>query len=757
MKHSPDDAEEPVQTEEPKDVAGGIPAIASTFRHTARKMGVIRGTKTLLRLNQQDGFDCPGCAWPDPKHRAITEFCENGAKAVADEAMTERVDAAFFRRHGIDELLDRDDQWLNAQGRLTEPMYRPAGASHYEPIAWDDAFARIAEHLNGLDSPDEAIFYTSGRTSNEAAFLYQLFVRFYGTNNLPDCSNMCHESSGVGLGEVIGIGKGTVLLEDFDEADAIFVFGQNPGTNHPRMMTALQSAARNGCRIVSVNPLKEAGLKSFIHPQEVTQLVGSGTQLSELFLQVKPNGDVALIKGLMKAMLEAERERPGEVFHHEFIEAETTGYDALVADLDEASWDDIVDGSGIVEPMIREAADILVSSDRLICCWAMGLTQHRNAVANIQSVVNLLLLGGHIGRTGAGACPVRGHSNVQGDRTVGIHDRPSPKFLDRLAEVFDFEPPREHGYDVVHAIQAMHAGDASVFFAMGGNFLSATPDTDYTAQALSNCALTVQVSTKLNRAHLVTGEEALILPCLGRTEADVQADGPQFVTVENSMGIVHTSRGNLPPASRDLLSEPMIVARLAEACFGTDHPVGWSNLADNYDRIRDKIEACVAGFDDYNRRVRDDNGFALPNAAREGKFDTSDGKAHFTVHPIPSHDLDDDELMMMTLRSHDQYNTTIYSANDRYRGVKNGRRIVFLNPRDIERLGLEKNQLVDLVSDYGTERIARNFRVISYDMPPGSAGTYFPEANVLIPVDEYADRSHTPASKSIRIRLRPTG
>lgn len=757
MDHSPTDADDRLEVDEPKEVAGGVPAIAETFRLAVTKMGVVRGTKTLLRLNQTDGFDCPGCAWPDPgpADRAVVEFCENGAKAVADEATSRRVTPAFFADHSIPDLLGRSDQWLNSRGRLTHPMVRRASSDEYEPISWEDAFGLIASHLHHVD-PDEAVFYTSGRTSNEAAFLYQLFARAYGTNNLPDCSNMCHESSGVGLSEVIGVGKGTVLLDDFDEADAIFVFGQNPGTNHPRMMSALQSAARNGCRIVSINPLKETGLKRFIHPQEVTKLAGRGTQLAELFLQVRPKGDVALIKGLMKAMLEAERERPGEVFDHDFIDEYTTGYDALVADLDQTTWPEIEDGSGVVEAMIRQAAEIAVEADSMIACWAMGLTQHKNGVANIQSVVNLLLLQGNMGRPGAGACPVRGHSNVQGDRTVGITDRPPPELLERLKARFEFEPPSEHGLDTVHAIKAMHEGEATVFFGMGGNFLSATPDTDYTAEALQNCRLTVQVSTKLNRAHLVTGEEALILPCLGRTERDVQESGPQFVSVENSMGIVHSSRGSLPPASEHLLSEPMIVARLAAATFGDDHPIPWLELAGDYDGIRDAIDDCVAGFEDYNRRVREDGGFVLPNGARDREFDTDDQKAHFTVHPIPETGLEDDQFLMMTIRSHDQYNTTIYSPNDRYRGIKNGRRVVLLNPSDIAGHGLQQGQLVDLVSHFrGEQRIAEDFRVVSYDMPLRSAATYFPEANVLVPVDSFADRSHTPTSKSVVITIRP--
>ncbi len=748
--------DEDMSLSSPGEAAGGIPAVLSTFGHAARKMGVVRGTKTLLRMNQKEGFDCPGCAWPDPEDRSMVEFCENGAKAVADEATARRVTSEFFAEHSISELKTKSGRWLNDQGRLTEPVVRRAGSDHYEPISWEEAFSLVGEELNALNSPDEAVFYTSGRTSNEAAFLYQLFVREYGTNNLPDCSNMCHESSGVGLSEVIGVGKGTVTLQDFDEADAIFVIGQNPGTNHPRMLTALQSAARNGAQIVSINPLRETGLVSFKHPQEVRGIVGKGTPLASLFLQVRINGDVALLKGIMKEMLEAEDRRPGEVLDRAFIDERTCGFEDFAADIRQTPWDEIVEKSGVERDQIREAAQIAIDNERMICCWAMGLTQHENGVANIQSVVNFLLLRGQIGRPGAGACPVRGHSNVQGDRTVGIWDRPPQEFLDRLEDEFGFEPPREHGFDTVHAMKAMHDGSAKVFVGMGGNFLSATPDTNYTAEALENCRFTVQISTKLNRGHLITGERALILPCLGRTETDMQAGVPQFVTVENSMGVVHTSTGRFKPASDKLLSEPAIVAGMARATLGDTSKVDWEAMVAEYDRIRDAIEAVIDGFDDYNERVRKPGGFALPNPAREGRFETGTGKANFTVHDMPEHDLDDGEFLMMTIRSHDQFNTTVYSNDDRYRGIKGGRRIVMLNERDIDERGLTPGQEVDLVGEYdGVERVAPGFKVIPYDLPRKSAGTYFPEANVLVPVDSYAKRSHTPASKSVVIRLRP--
>ena len=751
------DDEAPLQIREAKGPAGGLGAIVSTARHAMEKMGAVRGVRTLLKLNQEGEFDCPGCAWPDPEDRTITEFCENGAKAVADEATKRRCGPEFFERWTVEELSRKSGYWLNRQGRLTHPMVLREGASRYQPIGWGEAFALIAEELKGLGSPDEAIFYTSGRTSNEAAFLYQLLVRRFGTNNLPDCSNMCHESSGTGLGEVIGIGKGTVQLEDFNRADLILVVGQNPGTNHPRMLTALQEAVRGGARVISVNPLREKGLLRFQHPQEpVGVLLGKGTQLSEQVLQVRINGDVALLKGLMKHLLDEEGRRPGEVLDHGFIEEFTDGYEALVADLEEVSWAEIEEATGLSEARIREAGSVVAASERIIFCWAMGLTQHKNGVANVQSAVNLLLLKGAIGKPGAGVCPVRGHSNVQGDRTMGIWERPSEAFLDRLGAEFDFEPPREHGLNVVEAIEAMHKGRARVFFAMGGNFISATPDTEYTAEALRRCRLTVQVSTKLNRSHLVTGRQALILPCLGRTERDVQAGRPQFVSVENSMGVVHLSKGHLPPASDQLLSEPRIVARLGEAVLGPGDAVPWARLADDYDRIRARIERVVPGFEQYNTRVLRPSGFLLPNPARERVFRTATGKARFTVHPIPRHELADGELMMMTLRSHDQYNTTIYGHDDRYRGLSGNRRVVLMHRDDIRAQGLRPGQEVDLVSGAGEgRRVAPRFVVVPYDIPRRCAATYFPETNILVPIDSYADRSYTPTSKSIIITLEP--
>jgi molybdopterin-dependent oxidoreductase alpha subunit len=744
---------------ESETVAGGIPAIVSTISHSWAEMGAVRTLRTLSQVNQKEGFDCPSCAWPDPDgDRSVVEFCENGAKAVAEEATVKRVAPEFFRELSVADLSTRSDYWLGKQGRLTHPMILREGAARYEEIEWDHAFQLIAGQLNSLSSPDEAIFYTSGRTSNEAAFLYQLFIRQFGTNNMPDCSNMCHESSGAALNQTIGIGKGTVTLEDFNKAQAIFIIGQNPGTNHPRMLTALQAAKRNGCRIVHVNPLPEIGLERFKHPQEIFRtLFGSGTRLADLFLQVRINGDVALLQGFGKELLEREAANPGRILDHQFVEEYTSGFGEYAAAIDAVSWSDITEQSGISRDQIREAMDIFASSERTIFCWAMGLTQHKNAVANIQEIVNVLLLRGQIGKPGAGVCPVRGHSNVQGDRTMGIWDRPSDALLDSLAKEFRFEPPRHHGYNTVDAIHAMAEGKAKVLIALGGNFLSATPDTEYTAKALRNCELTVHISTKLNRAHFVTGKQALILPCLGRTEVDLQPSGPQFVSMENSMGVVHTSRGSLAPASEHLLSEPTIVGRLAAATLGTRTTVNWAELTSDYDLIRDHISRVIPGCGDYNVRVRRPGGFYLPNGPRERKFRTKTGKANFTVHNLPHHELGEGQLMMMTIRSHDQFNTTIYGLDDRYRGIHNDRRVVFLNATDVDELGLKEGQVIDLVSHFeGEERVARHFIVVPYSIPRRCAATYFPEANILVPIRSVAETSNTPASKSVVISIRPS-
>ena len=741
----------PLSKHKPDVVAGGIPAIVSSMRHALLEAGPIRGTRLLLTLNQTDGYDCPGCAWPDPDtHRSVAEFCENGAKAIAEEGTTKEVGPGFFARHGVKELSERSDFWLGKQGRLTHPMVLLPGATHYQPISWDDANAMIARQLNALGSPHEAVFYTSGRASNEAAFLYQLFVREYGTNNLPDCSNMCHESSGTGLMETIGIGKGTTRLDDFEKAQVIVVMGQNPGTNAPRMLTALQDARRAGAKIVSVNPLPEAGLIAFKHPQEVLRLIGKGTPLAELFLQVKINGDLAVLQGVGKAILEA-----GAV-DEAFVRERTEQYDAYVAAMARVTWDEIVAGSGVPEAQIRALAKLFIDHERIIVCWAMGLTQHENAVDNVREVVNVLLLRGSIGKPGAGACPVRGHSNVQGDRTMGIYEKPAEYFLSALDKATGIQAPRAHGLDVVESLHAMHDGRARVFVALGGNFLSATPDTEYTAAGLRRTALTVQISTKLNRAHLVAGETALILPCLGRTERDRQAAGDQFVTTENSMGVVQMSRGRLAPLSDQLRSETAIVAGIAAATLGARSKVRWSWLAEDYDRVRDLIEKVVPGFADYNARVRKPFGFYLPNGPREGVFKTPSGKARFTAHPLPKRQLLPGQLLMMTVRSHDQYNTTIYGLQDRYRGLANERRVVMMNRLDMESLGLREQQVVDLTSHFrGETRTARRFVAVAYDIPQGCACTYYPEANALVPAGQVAHSSNTPASKSVVITVAP--
>ncbi len=745
----------PVQITPLSKSAGGVPAIMSAAKRAIREMGVGRSVRALLKVNQQTGFDCPGCAWPEPdSERSHAEFCENGAKHIADEATKKRITPEFFAKWSVADLANQSDYWLGQQGRLTHPLVLRQGATHYEAITWNDAFRLLADELNSLNSPDEAIFYTSGRTSNEAAFLYQLFVRQFGTNNLPECSNMCHESSGWALTETIGAGKGTVTLEDFDLAQAIFVIGQNPGTNHPRMLTALERAKRNGCKLVHINPLPEVGMKNFKHPQDFVGWLGGGTELADLFLQVRINGDVALLKGIMKEVLAAEAAQPGTVLDQQFIRDHTVGFASFKEALAETEWSTIITQSGIPREQIQAAAEIFIKSERTIFCWAMGLTQHKNAVANIQEIVNLMLLRGQVGKPGAGLCPVRGHSNVQGDRTMGITERPADAFLQKLGTIFNFEPPYEHGFDTVASILAMHEGKARVFFALGGNFLSATPDTEFTAAALRRCRLTAHVSTKLNRAHLITGEQALILPCLGRTEVDQQANGPQFVTTENSMAVVQASRGFLEPASPDLLSEPAIVARLAQETLGQRSTVDWGALVADYDQTRTQIEKVIPGFENYNERVRHPGGFYLPSAPRQREFRTASGKAAFTVHTLPKHDLEPGQFLMMTIRSHDQFNTSVYGLDDRYRGISNGRRVVFLNPQDIAEVGLKAGDKVDLTSHFeGEERIARHFTVVSYSIPRGCAATYFPEANVLVPVRSVAEKSNTPASKSVVISI----
>jgi molybdopterin-dependent oxidoreductase alpha subunit len=737
--------------------AAGPGAVLSTLE-IAREVGVARAFRVLSRVNQVDGFDCPGCAWPEALPRKRVEFCENGAKAVAHEATPKRVTRDFFARWSVAELAAREDAWLEAQGRLTEPMRLAPGATHYSPISWDDAFALLASHLRRLASPHEAVFYTSGRTSNEAAFLWQLFARAFGTNNLPDCSNMCHESSGTGLGESIGEGKGTVGLADFELCDAIFVLGQNPGSNHPRMLTVLQSAKRRGCAIVSVNPLRERGLVAFANPQEARGLLGFGTRLADLFVQVRVGGDVALLQGVGKSLLELEDAAPGTVLDHAFIAAHTQGFAEWRDALARRSFEELERGSGISRAEMAELARLYARSKAVIACWAMGLTQHEHGVANVQELVNLLLLRGNIGRPGAGPCPVRGHSNVQGDRTMGIWERPTPEFLARLGAEFAFDPPAEHGLDTVAAIEALHAGRAKVFVALGGNFAAATPDTAFTHEALRRAELTAQISTTLNRSHLVVGREALILPALGRTERDTQNGVAQFVTVEDSMRCVHRSQGRLEPAGPELRSEPAIVASLAEAVLGSESLAPWRTFARDYDAIRERIAKVIPGCEEMNRRVREDGGFVLPSHAGARAFRTASGRARFTAQEPPDTTLPPGQLWMMTIRSHDQYNTTVYGDDDRNRGLRGGRRVVLVHPDEIARAGLEEGVSVALTSHWrGETRTLRGFRVHAYDLPPGCAATYFPEANALVPVGAFAARSRTPAYKSVPISLRRDG
>ena len=764
----PPEEQAQVKLRAPDRVAAGMHALAESLKFTARETGFVRGIRDWLKINKKDGFDCQSCAWPSPdEDRHLFEFCETGVKALTSEATKKQIGPEFFRKHSIADLQEQTDHWLELQGRLVHPMVKREGASHYQPIDWNDAFELMARELNALPTPNAAAFYTSGRTSNEAAFLYQLFARQFGTNNLPDCSNMCHESSGVALKESIGIGKGCVRLEDFECTDAIFIIGQNPGTNHPRMMTTLERAKKSGATIVAINPIRETGLISVVNPnpQEyrnplrfaAKMLFNHGTPLGDSWLPVRVNGDMAAMRGIMKEMLHEEERRPGAALDRQFIDQYTTGFEEFAAHVCATPWDQILEISGLTREQIRTAAEIAMRAKRIICCWAMGLTQHKNAVATIQEVMNFLLLGGNIGKRGAGPCPVRGHSNVQGDRTMGIWERMTDAFREKLSREFQFSPPREHGTNTVETIKKMHEGKIQFFFAMGGNFLAAPPDTEYTAKALHKCRVTAHVSTKLNRAHLITGEIALILPCLGRSEIDRQESGEQFVTVEDSMGIINPSRGHAEPASQHLLSEPAIVAGLAKATLGSRSTVGWDGLVANYDRIRDRIERVVPGFENFNARIRKDV-FYLPNDARDRrKFNNPEGKAKFSISQLTPPNLAPDQYLMTTVRSHDQFNTTIYGLDDRYRGVYNGRRVIFMNGDDIKAAGLRQGQLVDLTSYYKDEmRTACHFMVAPMEIARRCTATYFPEANVLVSINNSADRSNTPVSKSLVISIAPS-
>ena len=746
---------ETIKLTKPQTKAAGVTGVIKAISHIHEEIGLVKGFKSLNRMNQKGGFDCSGCAWPDPdNHRSgLGEYCENGAKALAEEATKKRISSEFFKQYSVEELSMKSDMWLGKSGRLTEPMILKEESNHYEPISWENAFSLIATHLNKLNSPDEAVFYTSGRTSNEAAFMYQLFAKEFGTNNLPDCSNMCHESSGVALTETVGIGKGSVTLEDLHKAEVILVIGQNPGTNHPRMLSALKQCKENGGSIVSINPLPETGLVNFVDPQDPLEVLMGGTELSDYFLQIKINEDITLLKCLMKLMLDEEKKVPGSVFDHEFISAKTTGYEALVQSLEAIDVTQLATQTGVPLEQINSVAELLIQKKRIVICWAMGITQHVNGVQNIREIVNLLLLKGSIGIEGGGTCPVRGHSNVQGDRTMGIYEKPSEAFLKAIDSHFNIHSPRKHGYDVVDAIGAMKSEKVNVFIGLGGNFISATPDSERTGEAMQNCDLTVQISTKLNRSHCVTGKTALILPCLARSEQDFQLSGEQFVSVENSMGIVHMSRGVRTPASNKLRSEVAIVAGIAKATLKTSK-INWAEMEADYDVIRAHISQVIPGFKNYVAKVRREEGFYLPNTARDTTFKPLNGKAKFTVNEIPNHRVDADECILMTIRTHDQYNTTIYGMDDRYRGILNARRVVLMNVEDMARFKLNRLDIVHITSQYnGVLRKAESFKVVPFPIAKGCVATYFPEANCLVPLDHVAEKSNTPVSKFIRVRF----
>lgn len=742
----------------PKEQAAGVTAVAVALDRAVEEMGIVRTARTLTRVNQRHGFDCPGCAWPEPTgHRRPAEFCENGAKAVAEEATLRTVTPEFFATHSLDDLAGKTGYWLGQQGRLTHPMVLRPGDTHYSPIAWEQAYRLIAATLRGLASPDEAVFYTSGRTANETAFLYQLLVRSFGTNNLPDCSNMCHESSGAALTRSIGIGKGSVSIDDFAAADLIIVAGQNPGTNHPRMLSALSTAKAHGAAVIAVNPLPETGLIGFRDPQTVKGFT-SGVTIADDFLQIRLGGDMALFQGLAKLLFDAEDRAPGTVVDRVFVDAHTAGFAEYEKHMRAVDLDEVVEATGLTREQLDRTAGLLARSKSTIICWAMGLTQQRHGVATIEEATNLLLLRGMIGKPGAGVCPVRGHSNVQGDRTMGIWEKMPESFLDALDSEFGITAPREHGWDTVDSIRAMRDGRARVFIGMGGNFVSATPDTEVTEAALRACELTVQISTKLNRSHVVHGRTALILPTLGRTDLDLQDGTRQQVSVEDSMSMVHLSTGRLQPVSDDLRSEVAIVCELAAELFGPDHPVPWERFRRDYDHIRDAIARVVPGCADYNRKVRGRNGFQLPHPPRDNReFRTASGKANFAVNDLHWPRIPQGRLLLQTLRSHDQYNTTIYGLDDRYRGIHNARRVVLAHPDDIAEFGFADGDLVDLISEFsdGVERRVTGFRIVGYATPRGNAAAYYPETNPLVPLDHVAERSNTPVSKAVVIRLEP--
>lgn len=748
-----------IEVTEPKDYAAGMGGVFHSMEPAVKTLGLARTAKLMTKINHKDGFDCMSCAWPDPEHRKIAEFCENGGKAVTWEATPVTVPRSFWKEHSLTSLEDKTEYWLGMQGRITEPVYKPAGSDHYEPVSWDRAFDIAAGHLNALDHPDEASFYTSGRASNEAAFIYQLFARVLGTNNLPDCSNMCHESTGTAMTYTVGIGKSTIAYNDFLESDLIVIMGQNPGTNHPRMLTALEEAKENGASVVAVNPLPEAGLLGYKDPQKVRGYVGKPIQIADQFLQIRSGGDAALLQAVSKRVIAAERRAPGTVLDHEFIAEHCDGFEAFaehIAQVDDAA---VERATGLSAAEIDEFAERYLRADRVIIAWAMGITQHRRSVDTIKEIINLLLLRGNIGRPGAGASPIRGHSNVQGDRTMGVWEQMPDSFLDALGAEFSFEPPREHGVDAVQGIRALDEGRIKVWFGLGGNLLGAISDTNLAESAMRKTRLSVQLSTKLNRSHVITGEEALILPVLGRTEVDVQLSGPQYVTVEDTVCAVHASHGQVPPVSDQVRSEIAIIAGIAHATLGSRHGIDWLAMIDDYDVIRDHISRVVPGCEDYNARTRRKDGFLLPNGPRdERRFDTATGKARITVNELEHVECPPGRLILQTVRSHDQFNTTIYSLNDRYRGIKKGRSVIFVHPDDLAELGLSDGQTVDIFSEWKDQpdRVLRGFRTVAYPTARGCAAAYFPEANVLVPLDSTALESGTPVSKAVVVRLEPS-
>lgn len=743
-----------IELKEPITHAAGYLGVREALKHTFKEMGVLRSMRTLLSMNQKDGFDCPSCAWPDPEHPSpVAEYCENGAKALGDEATTKHIGAKFFQQNSVEQLSLLTDFELNKFGRLIEPMLLKPGSVHYEPISWQGAFELIASELKKLDTPDEAIFYTSGRSSNEAAFLYGMFARAFGTNNLPDCSNMCHESSGVALGETLGIGKGSTTLEDLYEAEVILIAGQNPGTNHPRMLSALEKCKQNGGKVISINPLEESGLVNFKNPQHLKGWIGGGEDMADIHLPVNINQDVPLIKLILKKLALLD-DQSKDIFDHVFIEKYTNGYDALISDLKNYDADDLLKRTGVSEQLIDETVALLAKKSKIIVCWAMGLTQHKNGVENIREFVNLLLLKGAIGKPNTGTCPVRGHSNVQGDRSVGIQHFVDKEMNERIKKHLGFTPPDHEGFDVVGSMKAMYEGSAKIFMCLGGNFLMAASDTAYTARGIQNCDLTVQISTKLNRTHLITGKTALILPTIGRSEKDLKNGQPRHFTVENSMGRVKQSKGILKPASETIMSEPEIIANIGQAYFGNNHPMDWKSLGEDYELIRSRIDQVAKGFNDTKERSTG-AGYYLPNNVRDLDFSMlPNGKAQITINKLPVHELAKDEYMLMTIRSHDQFNTTIYGLDDRYRGVYNARRVIFMNIDDMKAVGLKKFDVVDITSTYdNTVRTAHNFKVVPYNIPSGNLASYFPETNVLVPYNHFAERSKTPISKSVKVRL----